>query len=531
MKKKSSIFLFAILMINNIVWSQKEFKQLYEVKFPVSVDTWMNNDDQTIAVAGNDAALCALDAVTGKVLWQFTLKEKFGIKKCESWDYDTDLEVVEISCKGDKKDDRISYFVDSRTGETITDMTTKQKLTKTKYVRPKKQKKSWVGKGSLDLENPNVSLSLDYESPKINSSYDKKKKRPIAVSCVGEYTWTANIEGSFVRALCSNATGMGDFGGDFIDLFVSGNFVFVVYEGLSVIDLKTGKLLWETTFDFSSLDLGLMKTEMIIGRAPMPVCDASGAYIADLSKETRAIRKFDLATGKILWESQRLKKDAIITEMILIDGILMVRNGGKVQVQTYIVDTNGGSVCKSEMKEEGDFSLAAYDAATGKLLWVGDDVKSLGDKFRSISNLLTDGTLLYVSSDRNLFALDPKTGAPKYKVDISDMKIGKPNFIAEYESDIIIDGEEGLARLQKSDGKVKYATDTKKNLGSFFAGDVFYVWTGKDADDWSQFIRFNIETGAIEGGIKDTGYPYFSPDGNDFIKKDNNVLMRYSTKP
>ncbi len=529
---KKATMAIVCMMMSVASFTQKEFTQMYEVKCPISIDTWYSRSDQALIIAGNESQLWAMDGVTGKELWKVVYKEKFGIKKCEHWWYDEDHAVIEVEMKGEKKGETTITYLDEMTGAAIGDSETVVKERKSKASKStlkRAPKKQWIGKGDLYLDDPNVSLSLEYESPKINASYDRGKKRPITVTCSGELSWSRTVEGSFVRSLCDNAFGPSGFGGDFIDLYVSGNYVFVVYEGLSVIDLRTGALLWETTFDFSSLDIGLFKAEMIIGRAPMPVVDATGVYIADLTKDSRAIKKLDLKTGKVIWESERLKKDAIITEMIIVDGTLLVRNGGKVQVQTLITDSNGGQVCKSEYKEEGDFNLVAYDITSGKALWVGDDVKSLGDKFKSISNLETDGKLLYVTSDRNLFALEPTTGAPKYKVEISEMKIGKPLEIGIYENDILIDAEEGLARVKLSDGSKVYATDTKKNLGSFIEGDVLYVYTGKEPGELTQFIRFNIETGAIEGGIKDTPSPYFTFDGNEFIKKKDQVFYRFKT--
>lgn len=216
--------------------------------------------------------------------------------------------------------------------------------------------------------------------------------------------------------------------------------------------------------------------------------------------------------------------------MIVVNGTLIVRNGGEVLVQKLVTNANDGSqTCISEMKEEGDFSLNAYDASTGKLLWIADDLKALGDKFKGISNLLSEDGLVYVTSEKNLFALDPKTGAAKWKVDITKMKIGKPSNIYFIGDDILIEAKEGLARVKKADGTVKYATNTDQNFGGFFRGDVFYLWTGKKPDDRNKFIRFNLETGAIEGGIEDTYYPYFTEDGNEFIKKKDQVLFRYRT--
>lgn len=531
--KKTIATLALAIGLSAALFSQKEFKKVYELKIPVSVDTWENNDERSLVIAGDMAEICGIDAVAGKVLWQINVKEKFKVKKAEEWSYDSELGIVEVKYKGEKRGDMVTAYLDEKTGEQLSEEATKRsKKEKTrKQPKSKLKKNSFVGIGGLELESPAVLLKLSYEKPKMNASFGRGKKMPITVKCSGEYSWSTTIEGSFVRALCDNVIGYGDdFGGDFIDIDTYGNYVFVQYEGLTVLDMKTGKELWSTTFDFSSFDLGVFKSEMIIGRAPMPVCDESAAYIADLSKDVRAIRKFDLRTGEKLWESERLPKDAIITEMIVVNGTLIVRNGGEVLVQKLVTNANDGSqTCISEMKEEGDFSLNAYDASTGKLLWIADDLKALGDKFKGISNLLSEDGLVYVTSEKNLFALDPKTGAAKWKVDITKMKIGKPSNIYFIGDDILIEAKEGLARVKKADGTVKYATNTDQNFGGFFRGDVFYLWTGKKPDDRNKFIRFNLETGAIEGGIEDTYYPYFTEDGNEFIKKKDQVLFRYRT--
>ncbi len=532
--KKIISTITAVMMCSSWMLSQKEFKQVYELKFPVSVDSWQNNDDQTLVVAGDMSELCGIDAVNGTVLWTLPVKDKLGVKKLESWEYDIDLGIVILTHKGDKRDDVKTIYLDEKTGNVLSEEASKkpkQEKSGGLFTRYKFNESSWTGSGGLHVENPDVYLDLTYERPKMNSSFGRGKTMPITVSCSGEFTWSSTIQGSFVRALCDNVIGYGDdFGGDFIDIDTYGNYVFIQYEGLTVLDMKTGKLLWTTTFDFSTFDFGLFKSEMTIGRAPMPVCDQSGTYIADLSKDVRAIRKFDLATGNKLWEAGGLKKDGIITQMIVVDGALIVRNGGEVLVQKLIINgQTGAETCISEMKEEGDFSLNAYDASTGKPLWIADDLKALGDKFKGISNLIADEKLLYAASEKNLFAMDPKTGVAKWKADMEKLKIGKPEDIFFFEDDILISAKEGYARVKKSDGTVKYGTNTDQNLGAFVRGDVFYLWTGKKPEERNEFIRFNLETGAIEGAIEDTYHPYFTPDGNEFIKKDDNVLLRYKT--
>ncbi|MFZ4784202.1 MAG: PQQ-binding-like beta-propeller repeat protein [Flavobacteriales bacterium] len=530
MKKIISLVFVAMVMAVN-TFSQKEFTKMFELKIPVDVDKWGSNDDNSWVVAGDMSTICGIDAVSGKIVWTLVVKEKFGVKKAEKWWYDTDKGVVEVLVKGDKKDDQVTHYIDEKTGQEVSNPETRKKssgggLSVLDFG------KHWVGAGNVRVPELNSVLHLSYERNWAVSSFKRGKTYPIEVMSTGDHSWKTQIQGSFVRSLCDNVRGYGsDFGGDFITLFYEGGYVFVVYEGLSVLDAKTGALLWETTFDYSIFDFGAIKSELILGRAPMPVVDGTSVYVADLSKDVRAIKKFDAATGKVLWSSERLEKDAIITEMIVENGALIVRNGGEVLVQSLIQNANtGAQTCISEYKEEGDFSLTAYDVASGKLLWEGKELKSLGDKFKSISNLMGENGILYVASDRNLFALEPKTGEIKFKTDLAALKIGKAKTLYFLNGDILISGEEGLARASKGDGKIKYGTNTDKNFGFMEEGEAFYVWNGSKDDDIHQFIRFNLETGAIEGMIRDTYHPYFSPDGNQFIRMSKGVLSRYNTK-
>ncbi len=530
---KNTITLIICAMMFATTFAQKEFTKLYEVKCPISVDLWYSRSDQGLIIAGNESGLWAIDGVTGKQLWQVEHKILFGVKKCEDWEYEEDYAAVKVELKGDKKGENKIVYLDEVTGALISEEVKSRKSNVS--VRPSLSlnlpKKEWVGKEKLRVNGRNIILQLSYESPAINSSFKRNKKFPISVSCSGEYNWTSNVEGSFLRSICDNGAVFDVTYGDFITIHAEGNYVFVIYEGISVLDIKTGKLLWETSYEFATFDFGMAKHEMIIGRAPLPVMDGNGVYVADLSKDVRSIRKFDLATGKVLWQSEKLDKDAIITQMLVVNGVLAVRNGGAVVKQQLFMDLNTGNYkeCRTGVTNEGDFSLNAYDANSGKMLWEGKKQKSLGDKFKNITNLLSDGTYLYVSSNDNLFCLDAKTGESKMKTDVAKMKIGDITSLSFYKDDILIHGNKGVARIGKTDGTVKYATVTEKNLGEFYEGDVFYIYTGEKPEKRNEFIRVNLETGAIEGKIKDTPSPYFTFDGNEFVKKKDQTFYRFKT--
>ena len=157
--------------------------------------------------------------------------------------------------------------------------------------------------------------------------------------------------------------------------------------------------------------------------------------------------------------------------------------------------------------------------------------KELGDKFSSsITNMIMDDKNMYIASDKNLFAFDLLTGKSKFAVPTKKLKIDNPNTIDFLKDNIIVEANEGVASISKVDGKINFATNTDKCLGTFSHGDAFFVWTGKDVFSLRKFIRLDIETGKIYGKIDDTYHPYFTPDGDSFIKFDGGKMYRFKTK-
>lgn len=519
--------------ISTAVMAQKEFTQIYEVKFPVDADSRGINADRTLTWATDWTELAMMDAVTGKVLWTCNFKEKFGIKKAKSYNYIEEKQVLELKLKMDKDNDKIVYL-DPKSGNTL-DEGTVAKLGKPaksglfSYMKPRQVFKSWI-------ETEGSVITLDYES-KFTTGPSKPKKTTATVTCTGANKWTTQINIQVVRSLLSNSAevyGGPDVGnGDFLTLYARGNKIFVLYEGLSVLDMKTGKLLWETTFDNSIFDFGLMKLSQELGRAawPIPVNDA--VYIADLSEKSRCIKKLNIETGAELWKGEELPKDAIIPGLYICGNTLVAQSGGKIEKQVYIPGTSGRpDVYKREYRFDGDFGIKAYDAASGKMLWqTSDKKKELNDKFSSlITNTLTDEKNIYVGSSKFIYCFEAATGKVIYALPAEDLKIGKPDNIWFYNENIILEGEEGVASINKGTGKVNYSTNTKKCLATFNIGNAFFVWNGKNPEDWSAFVRVDIDNGAILGKIAGTSYPKFSEDGEEFVKFDGNKIMRYKTK-
>lgn len=510
------------------VHAQKEFAQEWKTVFPVNTEWRLINEDRTLALGGDMQDIAMMDAVTGKLLWKLNFKEKLGQKKAKDWNWDMNANTVWVDVKGEKKDEVITYFYNETNGEQI-----KKEQYETIKANNKEKKSKWRYKGSVTVQEHGTTVWLEYEKKKIVKSTGKGSKGPIMVHGTGTYTWTTQIEANYVRTLCANGIpeAAADFGGDFLKLMYTHDKVFVIYEGMSVLDIKTGKLLWQADLDNAEFDFGVFKSTQTLGRAGYPLADATGVYVADLSKNQYRIKKYNSETGALMWQSEPFDKDDVVPGLQVCGNALIAQFGGRLEVQSYIPGTDGRpDVCKSEFKFAGNAGVSAYDANTGKLLWSTGNMKELGDKFSgAITNVMTQQNTIYVASDKKFYAFE-ESGKVKYSILMKDLKIGKPVSIFMYgDNTIIVKAEEGIASINKADGKVNFATNTDKALHAFFEGNAFYVYTGKSPAEYTDFVRLDLGSGAILGKMKDTAYPFFTPDGNAFIKFDGAKIMRYKT--
>ncbi|MBK9174963.1 MAG: PQQ-binding-like beta-propeller repeat protein [Flavobacteriales bacterium] len=300
----------------------------------------------------------------------------------------------------------------------------------------------------------------------------------------------------------------------------------MVYEGLTCLDLATGKVLWNTTFDNVETSVGL-KVKQEIGRAALPLIAADGVYVCDFTKGERSIKKLDLSTGAMLWQADKLKKDDIVSELVLDAGNLIARFGGLIRVEQYIPGMNGNpDVYKVEYAFEGTTSLRAYDAATGKATWHTGDME-LADNFKKGEcNILSGGGQVYACGEKNMYIFEASTGKLLKQGEYNAKAIGKAKALYPYDGIFMVEGEEGIAQLD-ADLNLKYATNTGLCLMTEMRGDAFIVWTGKKPDDRNEFIRFDPASGAIMGKLEGCYRPRFDTTGDRFVRFDNPKVMMY----
>lgn len=516
----------AFLLSLASVYAQKEFTLEWKTEFPVNTEWRLINEDRTMTLGGDLAEIAMMDATTGKLIWKMNFKEKTGQKKAKDWNWDKDAKTVWVDVKGEKKDEVITYYFNEATGENISKEAYETRKTK-------KEKSRYSLKGSMNVEEHNSVVWLEYEKKKIVKSTGKGRKAELVVHASGNYSWSTSIQGNYIRTLCANGIpeAAAAFGGDFLKLMYTHDKVFVIYEGLSVLDIKTGKLLWQADFDNAEFDFGVFKSTQTLGRAGYPLADETGVYVADLSKGQYRIKKYNIETGALLWQGEPFDKDDVVPDLQVCDNVLVAQFGGRLEVQSYIPGVEGRpDVCKSEFKFAGNAGVKAYDVNTGKLLWETSAMKELGDKFSgAITNIITTQHTIYVASDKKIYAFDA-SGKAKYAIVAKDLKIGKPISVFMHDKNtLIVKAEEGIASINCADGKVNFASNTNKALGVFYEGDAFFVWTGKEPGDYNEFVRLDLSNGTIMGKIKGTSNPLFTTDGNHFIKFDGARIMRYKT--
>jgi outer membrane protein assembly factor BamB len=521
------LYILSLLLLPTVLLAQQEFPKVWETKFTVDPKWNAVSPDLAYVVAGDMEEIEMLDGATGKALWKYNFKEKHGVKKCEDWATHHENETVEVIIKKGRNDPTETVFLDYRTGNVVGASQLPARKKEKKGPPPAKGLRTRSVNQSTGFdEASNTTIELGYDSKRIISAKGGTDLN-ITVDASGGHTWSANFTGRVVRHLTNDYLPADD-GEVILNVTTGFGKVFVVYEGITCLDLASGKLLWSTTFDNVETSTGL-KAKQEIGRSAMPLASADGVYICDFSKGERAIKKLDLTTGAVLWQADKLKKDDIVSEMLLDGGNLIVRFGGLIRVEQYIPGMNGNpDVYKVEYVFEGSTSIRAYSAATGVPVW-NTGAMELEDNFKkSECNILSGDGRIYACGEKNMYIFDVATGKLLKQGEYNAKTIGKARALYQYGDNYMVEGMKGIAQMN-AELQENYATNTDKCLMTEMRGDAFIVWTGKDQDDRKEFIRFDLANGAIIGKMEDCYRPRFNATGDRFVRFNNPKVMMYRT--
>lgn len=208
-----------------------------------------------------------------------------------------------------------------------------------------------------------------------------------------------------------------------LDLFhppvIAGDRLCVTYAGVHCYDRHTGEPLWEHVFDVIEDDLALSYAYPAV---------AGDAII--VTGENR-VRAYDLATGKRLWQSERLD---IVSELTLDEDVIFGQLGGS------FLDLDG-----EEFEWEGDFGVVALDRQTGQKRWEFDSADD------AVTNVLVLRDRVWVADEHSLYALDRQTGELRLKQNHDFDK--PPEFAALNETgQVVLVGDGQAAAFDVEDG-------------------------------------------------------------------------------
>lgn len=567
--------LLSFILTIGAVNAQQSFPQEWKAKFPVSIEKWRISDDRQFIFGYSDKECAVLSGKDGKVLWSANYKDITGEKKIHFQYWVPTSEVITLYTNERMTKVCKKYILDIHTGKLL--WQTEEWGTSNEYVealdlaqftpgyitlRNGSERKTvnirtgqedgnqngsgirFVVKNDFSYRDENIKIELNFDRTYDVGFMSSHKKKPINILCrdakTGNTLWEQRIEGYYIHSLCNAGlfdwTSQDIFGADHLWVRVAGDRVMVIFEGLAVLDLKTGGLLWQTELKISDIDFKLVALDQQMGVASLPVADAESRrlYAFDL-RDGNDIKCYNLDNGKVLWRSKAFKKESVIPDIRIYEDKLVVKSGGKIQRQRYVPGTNGNpDVCTKTIQDAGNNAIIVYDAASGKEIWHSENMaKDWDDKFKNtISTLFIHQGQMYVASDANILKINPSTGKLLASKPIKQLKIGELKNLYLAANELFIKCSSGLAKLSLEDVSPYWTANTGNYISDFSVGQAFYVITGEDKNSgfMEEFMRVDLETGKITGKIKDVSFPYFTDDGEYFYCRQKNEVMKYRTK-
>jgi len=467
--------------------------------------TWMGFDGATI----DESYISELNAIyaqygwemvmielkTGKEIWNINTYKNLKLESLECFHPDG-MDIIEVVIDGITR----SYY-ELKTGAPVSKITSKYFTQQSSHL------------GSLIVPDEDIHLRLDYKRKLMRGSTGTST--PMLLSAKkfsnGEPLWQVKFDANLVTTLVTQR--------DMLKFFVSDRRVFVVYEGISVFDLKTGKELWKSDFNNSEVSIGL-KAKQELGLADLPLVNGNEVYIADLTKNCYGVRKVNASSGKTLWQTEKYKSEDIIPALHLKNNVLLAQFGGVINIQTYI-ETDKSIRTTSKWKFRGIADIKAFDPATGKLLWDG---KSLGLKMDFISSFQFDNEHVFFFTDKEFIAVDIAIGQVKTRIDLKDARLGEPLMVKIEAGKAYAIMDKGFCGLDLNTESILFVSKVKEVTGYFEKGGRCFLLTG---DEQEHFVGINLESGKILGKLEGSE-DNVTVDGKFVIDMRKENVVKYS---
>lgn len=297
------------------------------------------------------------------------------------------------------------------------------------------------------------------------------------------------------------------------ELKVENDRVFVIYNGIQVFDLNSGKNIWSAYYN---QDIKLLKppagvNSSGLGRKeltgatydaiadPLITSDAVYVILQEKDKKVRRkyLQKYNLNSGELLWTSEKINDAKALPRLELVGNTVVAQIGGLVNQQYRANIKVPGSTSSqwtwvNEYVWVGKFGLRGFDAQSGTTKWSSDKFKA------RITKMAADKGNVYTASAKYFYSIDAANGNENYQVDFKSTKVGKPKYAFDIGEAVTIIGDKGVTAFNKKDGSALYSSEKIKKIVAYFAkGEKLYLQNEKD-----DLTLLDLTTGNTLGTVK-----------------------------
>ncbi len=529
------VIAFALILLS-VGWAkgQEEMKTIWESKMGHQIQFSGTSLEGEHSYTASDKEITVFDNATGKTIWSKSFKEIVPkMRKIDElipfWSsstiflFDRKIGKDEMACISletgkslwstekyqDIDENSITYIGE----QDCFAISLKKELI---YVKAQTGEELWrtekfkgvVGQYSYNSSD-NTMVMVNFVPSTLGALFSGFKNQIAKIDMkTGEILWESTYIGRAERKVVTKKF--------LFDLSVVQGKVFLRMNGMQVYDYNSGAKLWSAAFDFApehvvGKPLGC-KAFGAYGIVADPVIDGNEIYVLDMeSRSKQFVKKYDLNTGKLLWSSPEIKDAKAIPGMKVENGKVLLQIGGVVEKQFIKTRKSGDQVITEytvEFENVNPCGVQAFNTTDGALLWESGRFR------KGITNMISLNGNTIVCSGKELYSLDIATGNEKYEVPVSKGGVGLATQILPFKnSEIVVVGEKGISTFDATSGQLinsgKYKTASMDDR----VGDILVMKTDK-ADiatfdlNTCKYKSFDAKTGATTSLSRDGNFVY-----------------------
>ncbi|RYG21340.1 MAG: hypothetical protein EOO07_02855 [Chitinophagaceae bacterium] len=430
--------------------------------------------------------IAVLDVKTGKEMWNSEVYQNLLSKDggaVETVNYINELDAFMIAQK-----DGLN-MVKAKTGE---------KIWETKLF------KGSVGKYVYDKAKNEI-VMINYKPTALAALFSGFKNQLVKINAAnGEILWDATFRGGIEKKLITREA--------LVNLNIIDGKVYLWLDGLQCFNLDNGQKIWEVDYENDMTKsggsglLGNKSQKGIYGTLADPIFTNDAVYIVIFANRSRTkyVEKHDLATGKLLWASEKIAGAFSMPNIHLGSGRVMLQVGGKVEVQEITTRRTPSGGTEREAKIYTDYiaqknGILSIDDKTGATVWRSERF----DK-RITDMIIHEDKTVFVGDGDEFYSYDIASGKQLFDVKHNDARVGKATDVINFGDNVVVLSERGLASYKKADGKRVYATDKLPDVDFFYEiGGNYFLRNQKNSKN--VIYGVDMANGDIKGKVESKG--------------------------